>query len=55
MAERRQELELIRDGKSVSELMDVGRRMLGRAHVMDGVPELITEVTARRPGTLPSP
>ena len=24
-------LELIRDGKSVAELMDLGRRMLGRA------------------------
>jgi urease subunit gamma/beta len=37
-------LELIRDGKSVAELMDVGRRILGRAQVMDGVPELIHEV-----------
>src|SRR5690349_10214903 len=37
-------LELIRDGKSVAELMDVGRRMLGRAHVQSGVPEMIHEV-----------
>src|SRR5205085_7381525 len=37
-------LELIRDGRSVAELMDVGRRILGRAQVMDGVPELIHEV-----------
>jgi urease subunit gamma/beta len=37
-------LELIRDGHRVAELMDVGRRLLGRAQVMDGVPELITEV-----------
>ena len=37
-------LELIRDGKSVVELMDVGRRILGRAHVLDGVPEMVREV-----------
>jgi urease subunit gamma/beta len=37
-------LELIRDGHSVSELMDVGRRILGRAQVMDGVPEMLNEV-----------
>jgi len=37
-------LELIRDGKSVAELMDVGRRILGRAQVMDGVPEMLHEV-----------
>ena len=37
-------LELIRDGRSVAELMDVGRRMLGRAQVMPGVPELVREV-----------
>jgi urease subunit gamma/beta len=37
-------LEMIRDGKSVSELMDVGRRILGRRHVQDGVPELVHEV-----------
>jgi urease subunit gamma/beta len=37
-------LELIRDGKSVAELMDVGRRILGRNQVMDGVPEMIHEV-----------
>src|SRR5438128_7268502 len=37
-------LELIRDGKSVAELMDVGRRILGRAQVMEGVAELIHEV-----------
>src|SRR5580765_1110515 len=37
-------LELIRDGRSVAELMDLGRRMLGRAQVMPGVPELILEV-----------
>jgi len=37
-------LELIRDGKSVSELMDVGRRILGRAEVMEGVPAMVHEV-----------
>src|SRR5438309_12072504 len=37
-------LELIRDGRGVAELMDVGRRILGRAQVMAGVPELIAEV-----------
>jgi urease subunit gamma/beta len=37
-------LELIRDGKDVAELMDVGRRILGRAQVMDGVPEMLHEV-----------
>lgn len=37
-------LELIRDGRSVAELMDLGRRLLGRAHVLAGVPEMIREV-----------
>src|SRR5215831_17093181 len=37
-------LELIRDGKSVVELMDLGRRILGRAQVLAGVPEMIHEV-----------
>src|SRR6185369_17666437 len=37
-------LELIRDGKSVAALMDLGRRMLGRANVLPGVPELVHEV-----------
>jgi urease subunit gamma/beta len=37
-------LELIRDGRGVSELMDLGRRILGRAEVMEGVPELVPEV-----------
>lgn len=37
-------LELIRDGRAVAELMDLGRRLLGRAEVMEGVPELISEV-----------
>lgn len=38
-------LELIRDGRhSVAELMDVGRRILGRRQVLPGVPELVQEV-----------
>src|SRR5919204_1018914 len=37
-------LELVREGRSVAELMDLGRRMLGRREVMAGVPELVREV-----------
>jgi len=37
-------LELIRDGRRVAELMDVGRRILGRRQVLPGVPELVHEV-----------
>jgi len=37
-------LELIRDGKSVAELMDLGRRMLGRAQVLPGVASMMHEV-----------
>ena len=44
-------LELVRDGRSVAELMDVGRRMLGRAQVLPGVPELNAEVQVE--GTFP--
>src|SRR6266508_575388 len=44
-------LELARDGRSVSELMDLGRRMLGRRQVMDGVPEMVGEVQVE--GTFP--
>jgi urease subunit gamma/beta len=44
-------LELIRDGRSVAELMDLGRRMLGRAQVMPGVAEMILEVQVE--GTFP--
>src|SRR5678816_2059922 len=44
-------LELIRDGRSVDELMDVGRTILGRHQVMDGVPELVAEVQVE--GTFP--
>jgi urease subunit gamma/beta len=44
-------LEFIRDGQSVASLMDLGRRLLGRADVMDGVPELVHEVQVE--GTFP--
>jgi urease subunit gamma len=37
-------LEGARDGRSVSELMDAGRRVLKRSDVMDGIPEMLTEV-----------
>ena len=46
-----QVLELIRDGRSVAELMDLGRQMLGRADVMEYVPEMIVEVQVE--GTFP--
>ena len=44
-------LELIRDGKSVAELMNVGRQLLGRNQVMSGVPEMIYDVQVE--GTFP--
>jgi urease subunit gamma len=34
-------LEMARDGKSVAEIMSSGREILGRADVMEGVPEMI--------------
>jgi urease subunit gamma/beta len=44
-------LEFIRDGRAVAELMDLGRQLLGRADVMEGVPELVREVQIE--GTFP--
>jgi len=44
-------LEFIRDGRRVAELMDLGRQLLGRAEVMDGVPEVVHEVQIE--GTFP--
>ena len=44
-------LEFIRDGRSVAELMDLGRQLLGRAEVMDGVPDLVHDVQVE--GTFP--
>jgi urease subunit gamma len=37
-------LEGARDGRTVAELMDAGRRVLTRRDVMDGVPEMVPEV-----------
>lgn len=37
-------MEGARDGKSVSELMQFGTKILARDDVMDGVPEMIDEV-----------
>jgi urease subunit gamma len=37
-------IEGARDGRSVAELMEAGRHVLGRADVMEGVPELVAEV-----------
>jgi urease gamma subunit len=44
-------LEGIRDGRTVSELMESGLGILGRDDVMDGVPEMIDEVQVE--GTFP--
>src|SRR6185436_19151557 len=44
-------LEFIREGKRVAELMDLGRRFLGRNQVLSGVPEMIGEVQVE--GTFP--
>ena len=44
-------LEFIREGKSVSDLMNLGRKFLGRNQVMPGVASLITEVQVE--GTFP--
>ncbi|HET7216855.1 MAG TPA: urease subunit gamma [Vicinamibacterales bacterium] len=44
-------LEFIRDGRSVAELMDLGRQLLGHADVAEGVPEMIDEVQIE--GTFP--
>jgi urease subunit gamma/beta len=44
-------LEFIRDGRTVAELMDLGRQFLGRDDVMDGVADLVHEVQIE--GTFP--
>jgi urease subunit gamma/beta len=44
-------LEFIRDGRRVAELMNLGRRFLGRNQVLAGVPEMIGEVQVE--GTFP--
>jgi urease subunit gamma len=37
-------LEGARDGRTVAELMEAGRKVLAREDVMEGVPEMIHEV-----------
>ena len=44
-------LEFIRDGRSVAELMNLGRQFLGRNQVMSGVPSIVGEVQVE--GTFP--
>src|SRR5204862_3735410 len=44
-------LEFIRDGRRVAELMDLGRKFLGRNQVMPGVSEMIYDVQVE--GTFP--
>jgi urease subunit gamma/beta len=44
-------LEFIREGKSVSELIDLGRQFLGRNDVLPGIPEMISDVQVE--GTFP--
>ena len=44
-------LEGIRDGRSVSELMELGATILKRGDVMEGVPEMVDEVQVE--GTFP--
>ena len=44
-------LEEIRDGKTVAELMRLGRTILTADDVMDGVPEMIPEIQVE--GTFP--
>jgi urease gamma subunit len=44
-------LEGIRDGRSVSELMEFGATILARDDVMEGVPEMVDEVQVE--GTFP--
>ena len=44
-------LEGIRDGKSVADLMTLGAQVLGRADVMEGIPEMIPEIQIE--GTFP--
>src|SRR6202041_1914327 len=44
-------LEFIRDGRSVAELMNLGRQFLGRNQVMPGVPAMVDDVQVE--GTFP--
>ena len=44
-------LEQIRDGKTVAELMQLGTKILAVSDVMEGVPEMLTEIQVE--GTFP--
>src|SRR5690349_9238300 len=44
-------LEFIRDGRRVADLMDLGRQLLGRADVLEGVADMLDEVQVE--GTFP--
>lgn len=44
-------LEGIRDGRTVSELMEMGLTLLARDDVMEGVPEMLDEIQVE--GTFP--
>jgi urease subunit gamma/beta len=44
-------LEFIREGRSVADLMQLGRQLLGRRQVMEGVAEMVSEVQVE--GTFP--
>src|SRR3954467_12844375 len=44
-------LEFIRDGRSVAELMNLGKKFLGRNQTIAGVPEMVSEVQVE--GTFP--
>jgi urease subunit gamma/beta len=39
-----QVIELVRDGHSLSTIMDLGRQMLGRRQVIPGIAEILEEV-----------
>jgi len=43
--------EMIRDGKSVAEIMALGQKILGRGDVMEGVAEVIHDIQVE--GTFP--
>jgi urease subunit gamma len=42
---------MIRDGKSVAEIMSAGQKILGRGDVMEGVAEVVHEIQVE--GTFP--
>jgi len=44
-------LEMIRDGRTVAEIMSLGPTILSAAAVMEGVPEMIAEIQVE--GTFP--